>query len=280
MRNTPTRKAMLKMAIVTSFLSMCASSNYAATPAINHDQGTELARKMYENLDGWGTTSATINIHISSFDGFSQSGEAFLYSEEHSLDAGTLRKSIMRIDKPSIKRGLTLISYNYPTGKDKEWIYFPSAKKSRAIGESGRSSSFLNSNLSFEDLTGWNFQDFTYRYEGEHSVSSDLGGGTTYAVEANPQHIDTQYSKLVFYIDNQTYLPKQINFYTKGGLQNKSVYFHSFTSCGENCFVPSDFEMLNVIMGSRTRVTWRDIEFGVKVEDSLLASLLMSGPKE
>jgi hypothetical protein len=77
---------------------------------------------------------------------------------ERSLELRTLEgpeagdKTLLIFRDPPDVRGTTLLTHENRGGDDDQWLYLPALRRSRRIGSSNKASSFVGSELAYEDL--------------------------------------------------------------------------------------------------------------------------------
>jgi len=96
-----------------------------------------------------------------------------------------IRKSIMFFQSPPDMKGTGFLSFNYDdANKDTDqWLYLPALKKVKRIASGDRGGSFLGSDFTYSDLTGFELKDYNYTVKKEEKV----GKFETYKIEALPK---------------------------------------------------------------------------------------------
>lgn len=94
-------------------------------------------------------------------------------------------RALVRLNKPSDLKGLTLLTVA-SKGKEEQWLYLPSDKKSRRILGSNKKGKFLDSEISYEDLSVSAYREFKNRIVRDDAKGIQIesvaksGGGSSY----------------------------------------------------------------------------------------------------
>ena len=145
---------------------------------------------------------------------------------------------------------------------DNLWIYTPRLKRTLRLPPSGRSESFLGSDISYSDLSGRDIeQDYTARI-----ASTDAN---TVVLELIPKPgAPTPYGKLTVAADASTFAPQEWVFYDQRGQAVKRVAFSEPTRVGSRLFPTRTIVEDLVRSGYRTTAVYSDYRFGVKVPEA------------
>lgn len=115
------------------------------------------------------------------------------------------QKVLVRMNSPADLKGTALLS----VGAD-QWLYLPSSKQTRRIQSGKKSSSFMDSELSFEDMGTGGGGGFDSKLLREEKV-----GGQTFAVIENTPKGDSSYGKIIIWVDNKNFLVGKMEYFDK-----------------------------------------------------------------
>src|SRR5437660_8252062 len=108
---------------------------------------------------------------------------------ERSLELRTLEgpdagdKTLLIFKDPPDVRGTTLLTHENRGGDDDQWLYLPALRRSRRIGSSNKSNSFVGSELAYEDLAPNEVTKQQYKYLREET----LDGVRVWVIESAPR---------------------------------------------------------------------------------------------
>ncbi|MFO7670249.1 MAG: MMPL family transporter [Bacteroidales bacterium] len=129
-----------------------------------------------------------------------------------SLPDGT-EKRIIKFLSPADVKGTGILIFDYPEKSDDMWIYLPALRKTRRIVSNEKSKSFMGSEFSNANMTAPGLEDFTYAITGEE----ELEGKLCNKIESTPVSTEMEdqygYSKSISWIDKNSYLVYQIDYF-------------------------------------------------------------------
>jgi outer membrane lipoprotein-sorting protein len=144
-----------------------------------------------------------------------------------SLPDGT-EKRIIKFISPAEVSGTGILIFDYPEKSDDMWIYLPALRKTRRIVSREKSKSFMGSEFSNANMTAPGLEDFRYTLLGEE----DHLAKPCYKIESVPLTSDLEdtygYSRSVSWVDKNTYLVQQINYFDFDGELFKTITHKEF----------------------------------------------------
>lgn len=141
-------------------------------------------------------------------------------------------------------------------------IYNPTLKRVLRLPPSGRSDSFLGSDLSYSDISGRDAeQDYTPKIAAEDADSLTL--------ELTPKpEAPTPYGKLSIKARAKGYVPLEMTFFDQRGQAVRKISFSQFTEVNGKSF-PLQMVIEDLLRsGNRTTLTYSNFKFGVSLPDS------------
>lgn len=142
------------------------------------------------------------------------------------FDAG--RRSLMLFEAPAEDRGTGLLSIDYDDGAkdDDQWLFLPSLAKSTRISGSGKSGSFLGSDLSYADMTQKDPKNYDYKLIEQEAK---VGGEPCWLIEATPKTAkekeETGYVKTHVWVSKEKLMPLQVKAWVAAGKKLKLLKF-------------------------------------------------------
>ncbi len=142
-------------------------------------------------------------------------------------------------------------------------VFFPSTGRVRNISGTARSGS-----------VGGVGGDFTYEDMGGSGFATDYGGftmeddtGDVWIISGVPKDDDSQYSRLVFHIEQDRYVPVRIDYF-ENGTQVKRLDAGRIQNIAGR-YVATDLTMHNLAENSRTAIRMQDVEWDVSLDADL-----------
>ena len=143
-------------------------------------------------------------------------------------------------------------------------MWLPAFKKVRRISAKKRSDSFMGSDMSYEDMSTRQLDEFNFNILG-NEIYQDI---PCHLLESTPkEHIRTEYSRHITRVDSTLFIPLKEESYDKSGTLLKEKNF-SYT-------VIKDYQILteiwvtNIQKNHTTSLTFENIELDSSVEDNL-----------
>jgi hypothetical protein len=124
-----------------------------------NNTGLEVAKLLEKSANGFIGESSTTNLII-----ISASKEKITRKMDNIVleVPGDGDRSLSTFLTPLDVRGTKLLSWGHDDKEDKQWLYLPSIKRVKRISSNNRSSSFMGSEFTYEDLTSQELSEFTY----------------------------------------------------------------------------------------------------------------------
>ena len=143
-------------------------------------------------------------------------------------------------------------------------MWLPAFKKIRRISAKKRTDSFMGSDMSYEDLSSRQLNEFKFSLIGQEvydSVSCHL-------LKSIPkEHIRTEYRHHVSWVDSTLLIPLKEESYDKSGQLLKEKYF-SYTIIKEYQIL-SKVHVTNIQKNHSTTLNFENIKLDTGVEDDL-----------
>ena len=92
-------------------------------------------------------------------------------------------RSLIVFDTPRDVKGSALLTHSHASGSDDQWLYLPAVRRVKRISSSNRSSPFMGSEFSYEDMTSSEVDEYTYLYLRD----DELLGNRVFVVERYPR---------------------------------------------------------------------------------------------
>ena len=174
-------------------------------------------------------------------------------------------KSLMIFDQPKDIQGTSFLSFSHIGKPDDQWIYIPAMKRIKRISSKKKSGSFMGSEFSYEDLSSFEVEKYTFTYLREEM----LNGKKCHVLESVPTDKYTGYTKLVSWIDQQDLNSQKIEFYDKRGQLLKTMNVETYEQFNDKYWRPTLSLMQNNQTGKSTTLEWNNIQLnmGLKEDD-------------
>ncbi|NOZ75841.1 MAG: outer membrane lipoprotein-sorting protein [FCB group bacterium] len=119
---------------------------------------------------------------------------------------------------PADDKGVAFLKIEHPGADDEMRLWLPAFKKVRRISSSKKGDSFMGSDMSYEDMTNRELDEYTYKLLREEPVN----GVDCFVLEETPKpEIESTYSKHVTWISKQDYTVVKEESYDLSGVVKK-----------------------------------------------------------
>lgn len=172
-------------------------------------------------------------------------------------------KTLLEFVLPKDVAGTKLLTWSYDDKDDQQWIYLPALRRVKRITSSGKTSSFMGSEFTFEDLRAPALEKYTY---------SDLKDGSNQWQYTRKSKEKSGYSKQVIYASKKYLSAEKIEFYDRSGELLKVASYEGFSQykVGKKTFWrPSKITMENKQNQKVSIISWKDRKIGEKISDSI-----------
>lgn len=136
------------------------------------------------------------------------------YSKEFEEE---LYRYLLIFTKPDSIRGTTLMTWQNRNAADDQWLLMPALGNLRRIAQGSRTSYFMGSDYTYEDLYSDDMEDFTYTRLEDGSFQ----GQETYRIKAEPANESVAkksgYSKRIIWIRKDITFTTKVKYFGKEG---------------------------------------------------------------
>ena len=172
-------------------------------------------------------------------------------------------KQIIWFLSPADDKGVSFLKIEHDDKDDEMRMWLPAFKKIRRISASKRSDSFMGSDMSYEDMSTRQLDEFNFKIMGNERFQ-DV---SCHLLESKPkEHIRTEYSRHITWVDSTLFVPLKEESYDKMGKIIKEKYF-TYTVINEYQIL-TEIQVTNIQKNHSTTLTFNNIELDRGVEDS------------
>ncbi len=191
--------------------------------------------------------------------------------------AGAMRTREIRLqNKRTVDQDFMLVRFLSPTDvrgtgllmtDDDTWLYLPALGRSRRIAGHAKKGDFMGSDLSFDDMEQLGMTGFGSKFVPTLLRAEVFQGTDTYVLELAPLDSDSNYSKLIMWVDQARFLPRKIEYVDTDGKLLKVLHNGGIQQV-DGRWLATTMEMENVQQGTKTILKVSDVEFDVDISDS------------
>ncbi len=186
---------------------------------------------------------------------------------------GGMQKYFIYFHRPADVKGMTFMVFKYPRRDDDRWLFIPALNMVRRIAARDKTSSFVGSDFTYEDVSGRDLGEDDHELLREETID----GTECFVVKSTPKKADVNYSYKLSWIDRKTFLPLKEEYYDLGG-----ALFRVFRAVEikEIQGFPTVIKrtMTNVQSGHKTEVVFKSIRYNVGLKERFFSERFLKMP--
>ncbi len=174
------------------------------------------------------------------------------------------KKQIIWFLEPKDDRGVAFLKIEHNNKDDEMRMWLPAFKKVRRISSKRKGDAFMGSDLSYEDLTSRDLNEYTYKRLDDELVNSTQ----CFVLESKPNtSAKSSYSKHISWIDQGSLTIVQEHSFDKRGKLKKEKYFQHNKL--KDYYVMNQIRVKDVQKQHTTEVTFESLEVDTGINPAL-----------
>ncbi|MCO4793346.1 MAG: outer membrane lipoprotein-sorting protein [Bacteriovoracaceae bacterium] len=172
-------------------------------------------------------------------------------------------RSLMVFLNPKDVKGTKMLTHSHKNDDDDQWLFLPSLRRVKRISSRNKSSSFMGSEFSYEDLGSQEIEKYNYKWLKDSKTKK---GEALWVLQRIPKK-KSGYSKMVMYVSKKKNNPVKIDYYDRKGELLKSAVFSKYKvyKVGKKkLYRASKIHMKNVQTKKQSIFTWKSRKLGIK----------------
>jgi len=175
-------------------------------------------------------------------------------------------RALIRLTQPADLKGLSLLTVN-SDGKEDQWLYLPSDKKSRRILGSNKNGKFLDSDIAYEDLRVSTYKEFNNR------ILKDDGKILQMESRARPNS-DSSYGRIITWISIPDSRIERVEYFDKAGHLLKHASFKNYQKIGSQYWRARQVIVVNVQDKRKTQLIVKRVSVKKITDDEVSLAAL------
>ena len=218
--------------------------------------GIELAL-LVDDRDSPKDMKSNMSMLLTNKNGKTRSSKIRSYSKDEN------KKQILWFLAPADDKGVAYLKIEHENKNDDMKLWLPNFKKIRRISSKKKSESFMGSDMSYEDMTSRNIDEYTYSILGSEKIDNV----DCYILESVPSGIKTEYSKHISWITKDMHLPVKEESFDKNGelLKSKSIIYQQIKEYS----IMIELHVKNVQRNHQTILKFDNIEVDSGIKDNI-----------
>ena len=185
-------------------------------------------------------------------------------SDSWSKDGG--EKNLVRYLEPTRIKGQAILMLN---NADDIWMFNPRTQRVRKMATHAKKQKMQGSDFSYEDMGGGDV--FIKDYSAKRLADEKKEGIDCYKLELTPNEgINASYSKLVFWIVKENYVPVVIDYYDENSPDRVlKTLIQSDIKIIDGLHTAMKFVMISRNDNTQTEMEMLEVKFNIELEDSM-----------
>lgn len=182
---------------------------------------------------------------------------------------------VTRFDFPRAIDGVALLSLEQAEGEeDQQWLHLPATGRTRRIVGAAKRSSFMGTDLTYEDLMAENLAAHRYELTGK----TMLDGAPCYTIVATPAAEDrtrlSAYGKRILLVDQGTFIIRETRYFNRGGTLVKRSTAEDFQDYGQGRLRAGRLTVSDLERGTATLLILGEVDFSRELPEAAFSPRL------
>lgn len=221
-------------------------------------RGRAIAERADRRDDGFGSSLTRLDMVLENAEGRTRTRRLTWKT----LEVAEGDRSLVVFHEPRDIAGTALLSHSRPGGDDDQWLFLPALKRVKRIAAANRTSAFVGSEFSYEDLMPERLDDFDYRWLRDEAC----GEWSCHVIERRPRYADSGYSKQELWLDREALRLLRVDYYDGRDRLLKTLSASDFRIYQDRYWRAHTLIMNNLLTGKRTRLAFEPFEFGAGLD--------------
>jgi hypothetical protein len=170
---------------------------------------------------------------------------------------------LIRFSYPNDIRGTSFLVWEHPNAEDERFLYLPSLGRVRRIAGEETQESFVGSDLTYEEIGGREFDDYTYAVVDENAV---WNGRPAWRLESRRKDASVRFPRIVSLILKDAFVVVQADIYNRRSEKQK-VYTVRRLEQVKGIWTAMDAVMTNDLEKTRTELVIERVDYNVGLKE-------------
>jgi len=219
-------------------------------------RGLEIAEEADRRDRGFGDSVTEIVMRLISQDG-RVNERRLSWQILENPDPADGDKSLTVFHEPRDIAGTAFLTHTHIGHDDDQWLYLPALKRVKRIASVNKTSSFMGSELAYEDLLSDEVEKFDYRWLRDEACGED----TCFVLERQPRYENSGYSRQMLWMDQSEYRIHKIEYYDLDGTLEKTLTLDDYREYLDRYWRAHEYRMENHQTSKQTTLSFGPYEF-------------------
>jgi outer membrane lipoprotein-sorting protein len=249
---------LVALALATSPASDAKTAAELTSAGSPEQKGEAIARELDARNAGFKDLGGAVEMSLRDTGGSVATRKFSLKVLERPEGANAGDWSLIVFDAPADVKGTAVLSHAKVEGDDEQWLYLPSAKRTKRVSTSNRTGSFAGSEFSFEDLTASETRKYAWKLAGTEACGADQ----CFVLEATPKDRGSAYSKRVLRVETNEMKILSTELFDRGGAKIKTLTYDGYKKLSNKFWRAQTWTMKNASSGKSTELRFTSMSLG------------------
>lgn len=176
---------------------------------------------------------------------------------------------LIRFTYPNDIKGTAFLVWEHPTGEDERFLYLPALGRVRRIAGAEAQDSFVGSDFTYEDISGREFDDYTYTMVEQNAAWPAPDGQRlpAYRIESRARDPQARYPRIVSTVRKDNFVVVSAEIFNRRDERQK-IYEVRRLERIQGIWTLSDVVMTNTAEGTHTELSIANVQYGVGLTDA------------
>ena len=183
--------------------------------------------------------------------------------------AGSGDRVLIRFTYPNDIKGTAFLVWEHPDKEDERFLYLPALGRVRRIAGAEAQDNFVGSDFTYEDISGREFDDYTYAMVEQNGAWTAPDGQKhpAYRIESRARDPQARYPRVVSTVRKDNFVLVHADIYNRRDERQKTYEVKRLEQV-QGIWTMSEIVMSNLLERTRTELATTRAEYNVGLEES------------
>lgn len=176
---------------------------------------------------------------------------------------------LIRFTYPNDIRGTSFLVWEHPEAEDERFLYLPALGRVRRIAGAEAQDNFVGSDFTYEDISGREFDDYTYAMVEQNATWKALDSKQfpAYRIESRARDAQARFPRVVSTVRKDNFVVVQADIFNRRDERQKTYDVRRLDRI-QGIWTLSEVVMSNLTERTRTELAMTNAEYNVGLKES------------
>lgn len=175
---------------------------------------------------------------------------------------------LIRFTYPNDIKGTAFLVWEHPDAEDERFLYLPALARVRRIAGAEAQDNFVGSDFSYEDISGREFDDYTYTMVEQNATwtAADSARHPAYRIESRARDAQARFPRVVSTVRKDNFVVVHAEIYNRRDERQKTYEVRRLETI-QSIWTLSDVVMTNLTERTRTELAMTSADYNVGLKE-------------